>query len=114
MDARIEITRFRVEGMDCASCGTKVETATRRVAGVEDVSVSVVNQTMTVKHAPGADLAEISAKVGNLGYRTRIMGAHTAGKPEGEHAGGVQMHGDHDQDDDGPWWRSRKAMLTAA
>ena len=114
MNARIETTRFRVEGMDCASCGTKVDTATRRVAGVEDVAVSVVNQTMTVKHAPGADLAEISAKVGNLGYPTRIIGAQAAEKSEGGHASGVQMHGDHDEDDDGPWWRSRKAVLTAA
>ena len=114
MDPQFETTRFRVDGMDCASCGAKVDTATRRVAGVADVSVSVVNQTMTVKHAPGADLAEISTKVGNLGYPTRIMGAQATGKSETEHAGGVQMHGDHDQVDNGPWWRTRKAMLTAA
>ena len=113
MDARIETTRFRVEGMDCASCGTKVDTATRKIAGVEDVSVSVVNQTMTVKHAPGVDLAEISSKVGNLGYPTRVIGAQAADGAEPRHAGGVQMHGDHDEDG-GPWWRGRKAMLTAA
>lgn len=113
MDVKLETTRFRVDGMDCASCGTKVETATRRIAGVEDVSVSVVNQTMVVKHAAGVDLAEISAKVGNLGYSTRPIGAQNSGPIEKDEAGAVHMHGDHD-DDTGPWWRSRKAMLTAA
>ncbi|MBU1336912.1 MAG: cadmium-translocating P-type ATPase [Alphaproteobacteria bacterium] len=113
MDPHLETTRFRVDGMDCASCGTKVDTATRKVAGVEDVSVSVVNQTMTVKHAPGVDLAEISTKVGNLGYPTRVIDAQAADRAEPRHAGGVQMHGDHDEDD-GPWWRGRKAILTAA
>lgn len=111
MDARFETTRFRVEGMDCAGCATKVDTAARRVIGVEDVSVSVINRSMTVKHAPGADLAEISAKVGNLGYPTRAMPATSGGQQGGENAGTVQMHGDRE---DGPWWRSRKAMLTAA
>jgi Cd2+/Zn2+-exporting ATPase len=113
MDAQIETTRFRVDGMDCASCGTKVETATRRIVGVDDVSVSVVNQTMVVKHAAGVDLAEISAKVGNLGYPTRPIGGQPSSRSEGNEAGAVHMHGDH-ADDTGPWWRSRKAMLTAA
>jgi Cd2+/Zn2+-exporting ATPase len=113
VDTHLETTRFRVEGMDCASCGTKVETATRRIAGVEDVSVSVVNQTMTVKHAVGVDLAEISAKVGNLGYPTRAVGGPSIGRSETGTAGAVHMHDDHDEDD-GPWWRSRKAMLTAS
>lgn len=27
--------------MDCASCGSKIDTAVRRMSGVEDVSVSV-------------------------------------------------------------------------
>ncbi|HEY0033741.1 MAG TPA: cation transporter, partial [Devosia sp.] len=41
MTATIDTTRFRVEGMDCASCATKVDTAVRRIDGIEDVSVSV-------------------------------------------------------------------------
>ena len=34
-------TRYRVEGMDCASCASKIDTAVRRMPGVTDVSVSV-------------------------------------------------------------------------
>ena len=32
------LSRFRVEGMDCASCAAKVTTAVRRVPGGEDGS----------------------------------------------------------------------------
>jgi copper chaperone CopZ len=33
-------SRFRVTGMDCATCASNVDTAIRRVPGVVDVSVS--------------------------------------------------------------------------
>lgn len=63
-------TRFRVQGMDCASCAAKIDTVVRRVPGVEDVSVSVTAATMTVHHRDGAALtAAIETKVGSLGYR---------------------------------------------
>ncbi|TJV62423.1 MAG: heavy-metal-associated domain-containing protein [Mesorhizobium sp.] len=34
-------TRYRISGMDCASCASKIDTAVRRMDGVADVSVSV-------------------------------------------------------------------------
>jgi len=69
-------TRFRVDGMDCASCATKIDTATRRVDGVEDVSVSVVAGTMTVMHRPAVDLQQIVKKVSSLGYKAAVLPAH--------------------------------------
>ena len=42
------VTRFRVEGMDCASCAAKIDTAVRRFAGVSDVSVSVTAGSMAI------------------------------------------------------------------
>lgn len=114
MDARIDTTRFRVEGMDCGACAAKVDTAARRVAGVEDVSVSVMNGTLTVKHAPGADLQEIVTKVGNLGYPTRPIRPLEVEPSSAQIAGHVHMHGDRNQDEGLPWWRTRKAILTLA
>lgn len=61
--------RFRVEGMDCASCATKIDTAVRRLSGVEDVSVSVTNGFMTVNHDGSVRPDEIAAKVTALGYK---------------------------------------------
>ena len=63
-------TRFRVEGMDCASCAAKIDTAVRRMPSVADVKVSVVAGTMTVEHDDSLDVAAVSQKVSGLGYKT--------------------------------------------
>lgn len=60
--------RYRVGGMDCAACATKIDTAVRRVLGVEDVSVSVTAGTMTVRHDGSSDLKAIEKRVTGLGY----------------------------------------------
>ena len=60
-------TRYRVQGMDCAGCASKIDTAVRRMPGVEDVNVSVSAATLTVRHAPESDLAAIERKVAGLG-----------------------------------------------
>ncbi|WP_204316838.1 heavy-metal-associated domain-containing protein, partial [Klebsiella aerogenes] len=61
-------TRYRVEGMDCASCAAKIDTAVRRLPGVDDVTVSVPTGIMTVHHRAGGDLEAIEQKVRGLGY----------------------------------------------
>ncbi|WP_148254743.1 heavy metal translocating P-type ATPase [Aidingimonas lacisalsi] len=43
-----EVIRFRVEGMDCPGCATKIETAVSRIAGVSDVSANVTAGTVIV------------------------------------------------------------------
>lgn len=99
-------TRFRIEGMDCASCAAKVDTAARRVTGVTDVRVSVTAQTMAVTHDDSADLLAIADKVTKLGYRTTRMPAkehqaksqdHTDGA---DHGGNCCDHHDHSQSHD--------------
>jgi Zn2+/Cd2+-exporting ATPase len=72
--------RYKVGGMDCASCATKIDTAVRRMPGVEDVSVSVAAGTMTVSHDASVDLAAMEKKVAGLGYPLRALGKRaTAG-----------------------------------
>ena len=61
-------TRYKVDGMDCASCAAKIEGAVRQVKGVEDVSVSVTARSMTVRHDGKADLAMLEKRVRALGY----------------------------------------------
>ena len=57
-----EQTRYRVEGMDCAGCATKIDAA-RRVPGIEDVSVSISAGTMILHHATGIDLTTIEKTI---------------------------------------------------
>lgn len=116
--------RFRVEGMDCASCATKIDTAVRRLPGVENVAVSVVAGTMTVTHH-GADLGLLADKVTGLGYKTSALGPHETRsqvQPKShnhDHDHGADkpdvlegMHGHDHGPIDGPWWQSGKARLT--
>ncbi|SFA77980.1 Cd2+/Zn2+-exporting ATPase [Rhizobium sp. NFR07] len=73
-DGTTHQARYKVGGMDCASCATKIDTAVRRMPGVEDVSVSVAAGTMTVSHDDRVDLAAMEKKVSGLGYSLRVLG----------------------------------------
>lgn len=97
-------TRYRVEGMDCASCASKIDTAVRRMPGVKDVSVSVTAGTMTVNHDEVSDLTAIARKVTGLGYSVSQLAGKTAAavaadKHAGcghDHGGGEHSHAEHD------------------
>lgn len=121
------ITRYRVEGMDCASCATKIDTAVRRMEGVSDVAVSVTARTMIVHHDVTSDLSAIEKKVTRLGYSVAPALAGKApadlqaycdheGHDHGSHTH-KEVGGQHGHDHgplDGPWWRSKKGLLTIA
>ncbi|KKC37858.1 ATPase [Devosia epidermidihirudinis] len=115
-------TRFRVGGMDCASCGAKVQTAVSRLAGVDAVEVSLSAGTMTVTHQGSVPPAVIAKTVKFLGYsavpageKTRDGGHdHSAHAHDNDHG---HSHGEaapsaHFDLGAGPWWKSPKAMLT--
>ncbi|MCA1370513.1 heavy metal translocating P-type ATPase [Bradyrhizobium sp. BRP14] len=97
MASSVREARYRVDGMDCASCAAKIDTAVRRIDGVEDVSVSVTAGTMTVRHADGGDIGPaIVRKVGGLGYRVAALSVVTGAKPpHEEHACCGHGHGNH-------------------
>ncbi len=61
-------TRYQVEGMDCAGCAAKIDTAVRRLPGIEEVSVSATAGTMTVRHNSQSDLTKLERAVTGLGY----------------------------------------------
>jgi len=86
--------------MDCASCAAKIDTAVRRLQGVEDVSVSVTAGTMTVRHQGDPDLLPTIAKrVTGLGYKVFPLpqsGAPAAKADNDDHACGCgHDHHDH-------------------
>ena len=133
-------TRFRIQGMDCAGCASKIDTAVRRQPGVADVRVSVGAGTMTVDHAGGIDLSGLQSVVTKLGYKIAPAtpqggGALPAGAGANgahDHAHGGHPHAEADSDEsasrtagthdhlhdhapsDGPWWRSPKGLLAIA
>ncbi len=130
MDTKLKQTRFRVEGMDCAGCATKIDTAVRRVPGVEDVSVSVTAGTMVITHSSESDLVHLQKRVTGLGYTVSTIAAKgTSTKAQAKQD--QDAHDDHAEHDHaehdhrkkshkeeavtglhshgpttGPWWRS--------
>jgi Cd2+/Zn2+-exporting ATPase len=117
VNAQLKQVRYRVEGMDCAACATKIDTAARRVAGISDVSVSVTAGTMILTHSDEADLQAVERKVVDLGYGIAKVSAGALLKPSGYHEG--HDHADHGHEEqaapiEGSWWKGRKARLTIA
>ncbi|RYE08438.1 MAG: cadmium-translocating P-type ATPase [Hyphomicrobiales bacterium] len=116
-DSAAETARFRVEGMDCAACATKIETAVRRVPGVTEASASFTAGTLNVTHDGSAQRAAIEKAVRHVGYG--VAGADRKPSPALAHDhdhddGDAHGHGDgesHFELGQGPWWKTRKAML---
>lgn len=64
-----EAIRYRVTGMDCPSCATKIEAAVNKVSGVREVKVSTASQVMTLEVDDAALLPVVQGAVTSLGYR---------------------------------------------
>ncbi|NDV88851.1 cadmium-translocating P-type ATPase [Aurantimonas aggregata] len=113
-------SRYRVTGMDCAACANKVDTAIRRIPGVEDVAVSVSAGTVRVRYADGFEGSAVVRQVRNLGYGAEPATERSSGSANhasGEHglalADASNSHGGPSEAELA-WWRTRKAQLTAA
>ena len=117
-------TRYRVGGMDCAGCAAKIDTAVRRISGVADVSVSATTGAMIVQHGTANDLDAIEKRVTGLGYSVALAGrgddhVHDKGQDDGaprhDHEAHAETEGLHDHGPaTGPWWQSKKGLLTIA
>jgi Cd2+/Zn2+-exporting ATPase len=104
-DAAIQ-ARFQVDGMDCAGCASKIDTAVRRMPGVADVAVSITAGIMTVHHDATSDLTAIQKTVTGLGYKIGPLHGAPSDKQPGA------RHGHDHRPTGGAWWRSRKGLLT--
>jgi len=63
------IARYRITGMDCPSCAAKIASAVRKLAGVQEVNVSIASQIMTLKlDDAGSRLPRVEQAVTRLGY----------------------------------------------
>lgn len=121
MDKGLARHRLKVDGMDCASCAIKIETALKRLPGVGEVNVSVTGGTVTVTEADTPpSLPDMQAAIRRLGFQVIEGGGHEA---PGDHAHDHDHH-DHDHDHghdhhdhDDPtdagkvWWRTAKGRL---
>ena len=63
---KVEETRFRVGGMDCAACAVTVEKVVSNIDGVDRANVSIGNASMVVEGVASAD--QIQKAVRKAGY----------------------------------------------
>lgn len=72
--------KYNVTGMTCAACQAHVEKAVRSVAGVSDVSVSLLTNSMLVTFSGSADDAAVSKAVTAAGYGVSPADAASSGQ----------------------------------
>ncbi|MCA3748246.1 MAG: copper-translocating P-type ATPase [Rubrobacter sp.] len=68
MGEAVRKTSFRVTGMSCAACASRVEKALGRVPGVVEASVNLATERATVEHGPEAGMEELRRAVEGAGY----------------------------------------------
>ena len=72
-------TVIQVGGMSCSSCSNSITTEVKKIDGVDSVSVSLLTEEATVKHAPSVTTEELVEKIEDLGFDANFMSS--AGNP---------------------------------
>ena len=80
------VLKYKVSGMTCAACSSRVETVTKRLPGVQKAEVNLLAGTMVVEAENESVSAEIINAVKNAGYGISIPGDEKANKqqPKGD------------------------------
>jgi Cu+-exporting ATPase len=66
---------LQVEGMTCASCVGRVETALLKVPGVLGASVNLATERASVQALPTVSVSDLEAAVGRAGYKAKRVDA---------------------------------------
>jgi len=106
--------------MDCGSCAGKIETAVRRLAGVDEVRVTFATQNLSVDGDPTIlETAAIERTVSALGYKTINATDRDGPRASGKRADAARGEAGHDHGGhgdgaaaEGPWWKGAKARFT--
>ncbi|GEO42963.1 ATPase [Skermanella aerolata] len=98
--------RYKVAGMDCPSCATKIETAVGRLPGIEDVSLSYHSQILKLRlNETTTPRERLEGTIRSLGFGVEDMDRIQ-----------VVAEGDADIGAEDPagqlWWTTSKARLT--
>ena len=103
--------RYHVEGMDCPSCASKIETAVGRFGGAEDIRVNYHSQVLAFRlDETATPRTAVEEGIRRLGYGVAPVEAPRVviGEP------GVDVEGTIPVRARQPWWKGAKARLAAA
>src|ERR1700730_8563002 len=94
--------RYRVEGMDCPSCASKIETAVARLGGAGDIRVNYHRQVLALRLDEAATpRATVEAHVRKLGYGVAPVEAPRI-------AAGTDQTSEHGRAVGPIWWQGAK------
>lgn len=98
-----EELRWRVSGMDCPSCISKIETAIARLPGVSDIRVNLSAETVAAKVDQSQSPADaVERRIRALGYKTQVLADRAS--PDADHLDGSANI-------DAPWWWTPRSRL---
>lgn len=103
-----DILRLRVSGMDCPSCASKIETALKRVAGIDQVSVNFSTGSVTVSPASQVSTDDTVATIRRLGYGAEIARPRLIVSDATET---VSSTTPEDTNTQSSWWQSAKGRV---
>ena len=78
MSEGVTQARYRVTGMDCGACASKIDTALRRVPGVSEVAVSFQSGVLSLAHDERVDEAAVTKTLSKLGFGATPLAASNA------------------------------------
>ena len=106
METTETLLRYRVDGMDCPSCASKIETTVTRLGGAADVRVNYQRQVLALRlDEVATPRATLEASVRKLGYGIAPMEAPVVA------AGELEL--DPLLSTATAWWHGTKARLAA-
>ena len=92
--------QYRIEGMDCASCVGKIETALARMPGVSDIQLNFATEKLELTLAPDAttQVNDIEKTIKRLGFGISATSDQSIAANSDNQTTTEQQH----------WWQSRK------
>lgn len=57
---------YRMKNLECAHCAAKMETAIRRLDGVNDAAINFMAMKLTVDFAEGADVSSVLSEAAKV------------------------------------------------
>jgi len=99
--------RYRIRGMDCPSCASKIEAALKRLGGAEGIRVNYHSQTLafqldeatTPRKAVESQIRSLGYEVGAIDGPSLTLATDEGASTDTSVAAAAEQ----------PWWRTRKA-----
>jgi copper chaperone CopZ len=61
--------KLTINGMHCASCGSNIERAVKKIKGVNSISVSLMTNKAIIEIEENASIDEIKKSISRIGYK---------------------------------------------